>query len=591
MSRPAPAQSLRTPPQPTLPSARPAYRRPPQPRIPSHAHPQSTLKPKPATAVNGKPLRTSKTTEKLVFLPSAPQTRPLLVSPGVGYPGAPEEDVLGYETDAGLVREHKSAAERMSKAQREKAGYNRITAYCVAEGTKMKLLAGFLKREHNVHPRVFDEAMYVMYYLPLLPGYSPSTTVRSSTAFTKTHLNRLSEAEENGYQGSYFATPRPRSREGSTRREDDGFVTEGSPIETRRERDPPSRLMFSAESEADAGGETEADGGFVTDLAGETEVEHDYPLERDHPPSPTLQPASPQRDPEPELEQPVAEVIFFAYGVTVFYGFSEVQERSIIDDLAKAGIFRRMIKESDWEIEECHFAIDSSVPHPRIYNDFFTFKSPSHLLKLSIAHALAQSTLLAMYETTASRVLLDPLAVSIPRQLVESGALSLKRRDALRLTGRLFKLRRDVNLVSNVLDVPELFWTEASLGGLYESVREYMEVEGRVRALNEKLLVTSDFLDVIHDHLNDGAMVRITWIVIWYCLPVPVGPFTDAILLFRLILFTIFVEMGEVIARYIVDTASPARGSSVGQAVVMGLMPRGGLVKLLFRVIDAAKGS
>ena len=70
--------------------------------------------------------------------------------------------MLGYETDAGLVREYKSAAERMSKAQREKAGYKRITAYCLAEGLKMKLLAGFLKREHNVQPRVFDEAMYVV---------------------------------------------------------------------------------------------------------------------------------------------------------------------------------------------------------------------------------------------------------------------------------------------------------------------------------------------------------------------------------------------------------------------------------------------
>jgi hypothetical protein len=48
--------------------------------------------------------------------------------------------------------------------------------------------------------------------------------------------------------------------------------------------------------------------------------------------------------------------------------------------------------------------------------------------------------------------------------------------------------------VSNVLDVPELFWTEASLGGLYESVREYMEVEERVGALNEKLGVASDFV-------------------------------------------------------------------------------------------------
>jgi uncharacterized Rmd1/YagE family protein len=308
---------------------------------------------KPTTVANGKPLRTSKTTEK-------------------------------------LVREYKSAAERMSKAQREKTGYNRITAYCLAEEMKMKLLAGFLKREHNVQPRVFDEAMYVvsvtlfsvrgvasdlvsdhdprakMYHLPLLPGYSPSTTVRSSAAFTKAHLSRLSEAEENGYQGSYFATPRPRSCEEISRGENDGYVTEGreggyvtegSPIEMRRERDPPHSLMFATESEAEAGGKTDVDGGFVTEAAGQTEVEHDNPRGRDALQTPTLYRASPQRETEPGSEEPVAEVVFFAYGVAVFYGFNEMQEQSIIDDLANARIFRRMIKGSNWEIEECHFAV------------------------------------------------------------------------------------------------------------------------------------------------------------------------------------------------------------------------------------------
>ncbi|KAG9313527.1 hypothetical protein JVU11DRAFT_5854 [Chiua virens] len=577
MSGPAQAPSpLRTLPHTTLPSTRPAYRRPSQPRIASHTRQPSTSKPKPkpAAVVTGKPLRTSKTTEKLVLLPSAPQTKPLLVPPAAGYPGAPEEDVLGYETDAGLVREYKSAAERMTKDQREKASYNRITSYCLAEELKMKLLAGFLKREHNVQPRLFDEAIYVMYRLPLLPGYSPSTTVRSSAAFTKAQLTRLSEAEENGYQGSYFATPRPRSREDTSRREDDGYVTEGqeggyvtegSPIESRRE--PPHMLPV------EAGVETEAEGGFVTDAAGVTEVEHENPQDGDQPQTPTIHLASSQRDHDVEAEEPIAEVVFFAYGVAVFYGFNEAQERSIIDDLANAGIFRRMIKERDWEIEECHFAIDPYIPHPRIYNDFFTFKSPSHLLKLSVAHALAQSTLLAMYETTASRVLLDPLALSIPRQLAESGALSLKRKDALRLMGRLFKLRRDVNLVSNVLDVPELFWTEASLGGLYESVREYMEVEGRVRSLNEKLLVASDFLDAIHDHLNNSAMERITWIIIW------------------LIILVIFVEVGEVFARLVVHIPGPANDSGVGRTVIKGLMPRGGLVRMLIRVLDNVKRS
>ena len=98
--------------------------------------------------------RTSKTSQKLVFLPSAPQTKPLHVE-------VDEDLTFGYETDGG-VREYKSEAERMSKEQRKRAGFKRITAYCVAEMFKMKLLASFLKREHNVSPRVFDEALYVV---------------------------------------------------------------------------------------------------------------------------------------------------------------------------------------------------------------------------------------------------------------------------------------------------------------------------------------------------------------------------------------------------------------------------------------------
>ena len=128
--------------------------------------------------------------------------------------------------------------------------------------------------------------------------------------------------------------------------------------------------------------------------------------------------------------------------------------------------------------------------------DILAFKSPSHLLKLSVSHALAQSTLLAHYESNAQRVLSDPRTVAIPRQLAVSGALQLKRGDALRLTGRLFKLRRDVNLVSNVLDVPELFWSEASLKDLYDAVREYMEISGRVEVLDEKLVLASGFVGV-----------------------------------------------------------------------------------------------
>lgn len=50
----------------------------------------------------------------------------------------------------------------MSKDERERHGYSRMVAYSVAEGYKAKAVAPFLKREHGVRPRVFDEAIYAV---------------------------------------------------------------------------------------------------------------------------------------------------------------------------------------------------------------------------------------------------------------------------------------------------------------------------------------------------------------------------------------------------------------------------------------------
>lgn len=124
---------------------------------------------------------------------------------------------------------------------------------------------------------------------------------------------------------------------------------------------------------------------------------------------------------------------------------------------------------------------DPDATYPRIYNDLFSrssrlslwlfltprtaFKSHSHLLKvrlplsrqsftnpppqLSVSHAIAQSTKLSIYES----VMQDSLSstASFPKELATTGELQLSRRDALKMTGRLFRLRMDVNLSSGIL--------------------------------------------------------------------------------------------------------------------------------------------
>lgn len=233
-----------------------------------------------------------------------------------------------------------------------------------------------------------------------------------------------------------------------------------------------------------------------------------------------------------------AELVILPYGVLVMYNMSASEERSVINDVVSSGCLRGgpSLGAEGEETEAFHFCYDPSVPAPRIFNDFFTFRASNHLLKLSLAHAIAQSTKLSVFEESMQQTL--ELTSHIPKELASSGELNLKRREALRLTGRLFKLRVDVNLTSNVLDTPELFWSEASLKALYDAIREYLEIDQRVENLNERLAVGNDLLEVIHDHLGSQSMNQITWIII------------------ILIVVACFVACGEILARLVLHSRS-----------------------------------
>ncbi|KAG9010582.1 hypothetical protein FRB93_003850 [Tulasnella sp. JGI-2019a] len=481
--------------------------------------------------------RTTKTSQKLVVLPSEPQTAPLptdLLDDGAASSAPPPPK---------HVQEHyerRSEGERMSKSERERAGYRRLTAYSISEAFRTKLLLAFLKREHAVVAKVFDEAIYAVYHLPLLPGYGPNVNIRSSPAPTTSIFTQMTEAEELGYQETYFAPSSSPERFSLT----DGYISASPPV---------NRGQHHNEHEPEH--EHEATAPHLLD-------EPLLPPPTESQPRPRTSPRKTTKAQKEEVDR-IAEMIVFDYGVVVFFGFDERQERNILEDLDRAMICVRPRPEDKWEIEVCHYVYDPSAPSPRIYNDFFTFKSHTHLLTLSISHALAQSVLLAHYETQTHYTLSNSQATNIPKTLALTGSLKgLGRKEALKLTGKLFKLRRDVNLSSNLLDTPELFWAEASLQGLYGAVREYWEIDERVRVLNQKLAVTSELLDIIHDHLNNGAMIRITWIIIW------------------LIVVACLVELGEVLARIVVQSVkgpevlTVAIKEKIGRRGVMGAIKK-----------------
>ncbi len=96
---------------------------------------------------------------------------------------------------------------------------------------------------------------------------------------------------------------------------------------------------------------------------------------------------------------------------------------------------------------------------------------------------------------------------------------------------------------SNILDVPNFFWdSEPMLHPLYEAIREYLEIDPRIRVLNERCRVFLDLASILSDSVADSKMSSITWIII------------------ILIVVSILVTVTEVAIRFSILEKEKARG-------------------------------
>lgn len=461
----------------------------------------------------GIPQRTSKQSQKLVLIPDE--------SPSYD---DEEEDVYGMPIPGGRLKGHelfdlnddadaydeanakvyvtdvprRSIAERMSKDARD-AKLPRVTAYCTAEGYRLTPTAEFLQENHDIRPRIYDEALFAPYYLPLLPG-EDGCRVRSSpplrNAVGESLMETLIENSENtDHHFEYYGDDGEEPTDFSPKDAHIPLKEDGSAATTAAETAPASEPA----------------------------------------PKPRLLPTL------PDLKRH-AELFIFSYGVAVFWNFTEAQEKEILADLVFASEERKEEGEEDYEeefahnvtgqefgklgsrsyrhaerheieTEEFHFVYSPQAERPRIFNDMITLRSGDHMVKLAMSHAIAQSTKLCRFEARMDTNMHN--VKHVPKVLALTGKLGMQREDVLKMSGKLFKLRVDVNLSSNVLDTPDFFWeAEPSLHPLYSAVREYLEIDQRILVINERCKVFLDFIDIIADSIAEFNMSRITWIII-----------------------------------------------------------------------------
>jgi Uncharacterized conserved protein len=449
------------------------------------------------------PSRTSKTSQKLVLIPEQQRYN----SPPPSHsPQHPQQSTSDLQAQI-----QRSRAELMPKEERVHE-FSRMTAYFICEQFNLAAVSKFLRENHGVKPRMYDESLYVPYALPLLPGTDGFRVKSNNSAkllpnkrYMEKLINRSEQADHLYEYYSGVETP-----------EDANNYSMDPELETFDNSSPfdPSEPQFFAppleaerlneDASLSSGDSQSSDPRPPQSVP--TSPQHHSPID------------SPKHNNQAEVSKHHAEMFIFAYGIVVFWNFSEIHEKNILADLAFASdepapLLINPIAEQDIETEEFHFEYDNQIHRPRIYNDMITLRSGDHLIKLTMSHAIAQLTKLCLFESRIVNIL--QLISKLPKKLALTGRLGLKRTQLLKKSGKLFKLRVDVNLSSSILDTPDFFWSfEPALHPLYTGVREYLEIEQRVQVLNDRCKVFLEFLDIVSDSMNEKNTNRITWMII-----------------------------------------------------------------------------
>merc|ERR1711948_228815 len=98
--------------------------------------------------------------------------------------------------------------------------------------------------------------------------------------------------------------------------------------------------------------------------------------------------------------------------------------------------------------------------------------------------------------------------------MAESGDVNLDARELAKQMGNILMLRCDVNLNTDILDTPEIFWDEERFEPHYIACRGHLDIDKRVEILNQRLEVLKDLYDLLQNSLNVKHGNRLEWIII-----------------------------------------------------------------------------
>ncbi|XP_043552437.1 required for meiotic nuclear division protein 1 homolog isoform X3 [Chiloscyllium plagiosum] len=208
-------------------------------------------------------------------------------------------------------------------------------------------------------------------------------------------------------------------------------------------------------------------------------------------------------------------IFLFREGSVVFWNVEDKAVKRVMQILEPHEIQPYEIALVHWENEEVNYRIAEG--HSKLHKGQILLNSDleldeSILEKFAFSNALSLSVKLAIWEVS-----LDNFVESIqfiPEMLKSGKQVKLTRSEVMKKIGELFALRHRINLSSDLLMTPDFYWDRENLEQLYDKTCQFLNINRRVKVINEKLQHCTELTDLMRNHLSEKHGLRLEWMIV-----------------------------------------------------------------------------
>uniref|UniRef100_A0A8C1SWG7 Required for meiotic nuclear division 1 homolog n=1 Tax=Cyprinus carpio TaxID=7962 RepID=A0A8C1SWG7_CYPCA len=208
-------------------------------------------------------------------------------------------------------------------------------------------------------------------------------------------------------------------------------------------------------------------------------------------------------------------IFVFREGSVVFWNIEEKTIKTVMRILEQHEIQPYEVALVHWENEEINYTVGEG--NSKLHRGIFLFNEELDydqvvLEKFAFSNALSLSVKLAIWEVSLDNFVES--IQSIPEMLKSGQRVKLSRAEVMQKIGELFSLRHCINLSSDLLITPDFYWDREDLEQLYDKTCQFLNINRRVKVVNEKLQHCTELTDLMRNHLSEKHSLRLEWMIV-----------------------------------------------------------------------------